>query len=58
MEMGLNSVGQQFLQYQQNDHHLSPQIIEHKTITTHGIGNPGLDFGQVNICGRVTPLDN
>jgi len=41
MEMGLNSDGQQFLQYQQNEQ--PPQVIEHKTITTCDIGNPGSD---------------
>ena len=38
------------------NNHLSPQIIEHKNITTHGTGNAGPDFGQAKICGSVTPV--
>jgi hypothetical protein len=48
----LNSDGQQFHQYQQNE-----QIIEHKKSTTYGIRNPcpGLWWAQKS--GRVKPVD-
>jgi hypothetical protein len=42
--VSLNSDGQHFHQYQPNNNHLSPQIIEHKKNTTYAVGNsdPGL----------------
>ena len=42
----INSDGQQYHQYQQNEcTYLSPQIINKKK-TTYGIGNPGPGLGQ------------
>ena len=54
----LNSVGQQFYQYRQNEQ--SPLIIteltEHKKSTTYDIGNPGPGLGQEQKCDRVKPV--
>jgi hypothetical protein len=54
----LNSDCQQLHLYQQNKHHLSPQIIEHKIgITTYVVGNlcPGLR--QVQKCGSAKQVN-
>jgi len=51
----LNSYGQQFHQYQQNEQ--SPLTSNRwkfkKKIMTYGIGNPGPGLGQTQKCGRI-----
>jgi hypothetical protein len=37
---------------------LSPQIIEHKKITTYDIGNPGPGLGQALKCSRINQGQN
>ena len=44
----LNSDGQQSITISKMDNNLSPQIIEHKNITTYDIGNPDLVLEQAH----------
>ena len=44
------------------NNHLSPNnhlsfLLNTKKTTTYDVGNPGLDFGQVQICGGVKPVN-
>ena len=55
-EESLNSDGQQFHRYQQNN--LSTQIIEHKKdYITNDAENPGPSVGQTQRCVGVKPVN-
>jgi hypothetical protein len=58
----LNSDGNQSTNIINTNNHLSPNnhlsfLLNTKKPTTYDVGNPGLDFGQVQICGGVKPVN-
>ena len=58
MAWSLNSDGQQFHQYQQNEQ--SPLTSNHwisKNATTYGAGNQSMAWVKTHTCGRVKPAN-
>ena len=53
ISLGLNSVGQQFYQYQQKKQSSLTSSLNMKNTPIYDIGNPGSGLGQAQICDRV-----